>query len=163
MNKQCIVTYFNPANYYPARTTKTDKDFARKLDFKDVKFPVKIKDIPKIEKKNLIGISVFGYENKKKYSIYVSKKCCEEKYVDLLLIGEEGKGHYVLIKDFNTFMYDHTLHQGKSIFVVMQWLSLLRNFIQQSLNSDSAHFQILLTACQRFVMVRISDTGSGWK
>ena len=30
------------------------------------------------------------------------------KKVDLLLKGEEGKLHYVLIKDFNTFMYDHT-------------------------------------------------------
>ena len=40
-------------------------------------------------------------------------KCCEEKYVDLLLIGEEAKRHYVLIKDFNTFMYGHTLHCGR--------------------------------------------------
>ena len=38
------------------------------------------------------------------------KKCREEKHVDLLLIGEEGKIHYVLIKDFNTFMDNHTLH-----------------------------------------------------
>ena len=42
--------------------------------------------------------------------IYQKKKCCEEKNVDLSLTGEEGKRHYVLIKDFNTFMYDHTLH-----------------------------------------------------
>ena len=32
------------------------------------------------------------------------------------MIGEEGKRHYVLIKDFNTFMYDHTLHCGKKNF-----------------------------------------------
>ena len=32
------------------------------------------------------------------------------------MIGEEGKGHYVLIKDFNTFMFDHTLHRGKNHF-----------------------------------------------
>ena len=72
-----------------------------------LKFPVKIRDIYKIEKKNSIGISVFDYENKEKHPIYVSKKCCEEKHVDLLLIGEKGKRHYVFIKDFNTFMYDH--------------------------------------------------------
>ena len=40
------------------------------------------------------------------------KKCCEEKHVGLVLLGEEGKGH-VLIKDFNTFVYDHTLHPGR--------------------------------------------------
>ena len=32
------------------------------------------------------------------------KKCFKEKHVDLLLIGEEGKRHYVLIKDLNTLM-----------------------------------------------------------
>ena len=46
----------------------------------------------------------------------MSKKCCEEKHVDLLLIGEKGKRHYVLVKDFNTFMYDHTLHGGTKHF-----------------------------------------------
>ena len=40
------------------------------------------------------------------------KKCCEEKHVDLVLLGEEGKGH-ALIKDFNTFVYDHTLPRGR--------------------------------------------------
>ena len=58
-----------------------------------MKFPVKIRDIHKIEKKNSIGITVFGYENKEKYPIYVLKKCCEEKHVDALLIGEGEKKH----------------------------------------------------------------------
>ena len=58
-------------------------------------------------------ISVFRYENKAKYPIYLSKKCCEDKDVDLLLIGEGEKKHYVFNKDCNTFMYDHTLHRGK--------------------------------------------------
>ena len=44
------------------------------------------------------------------------KKCFEEKYVDLLLIGEKGKRHYPLIKDFNTFLYDDTLHRGRKPF-----------------------------------------------
>ena len=69
-----------------------------------------------MKKKNSFGISVFGYENKEKHPIYVSKKCCKEKHVDLLLIAEEGKRHYVLIKDFNTFMYNHTLHRGRKHF-----------------------------------------------
>ena len=35
----------------------------------NIKFPVKIKDIHKPEKKNSIDIRVLGYENKEKYSI----------------------------------------------------------------------------------------------
>ena len=65
------------SNHHRARITKADKDFAKKLDFKDTKFPVKIRDIHKIEKNNSISISVFGYENKEKHSIYELKKCCE--------------------------------------------------------------------------------------
>ena len=57
-----------------ARVTKVDKDFSKTLDFKDmISFLVKIRDIHKIENKNSMGISVFGYKNKKNYSIYVSK------------------------------------------------------------------------------------------
>ena len=72
--KMCLVRYLNLANHHPARITKADKDFANRIDFKDIKFPVKIRDTHKIEKqKNSIGISVFGYKNKEKYPIYVSK------------------------------------------------------------------------------------------
>ena len=37
-------------------------------------FPAKIRNIHKIEKKNSISISVFGYEDKETHPIYVSKK-----------------------------------------------------------------------------------------
>ena len=36
--------------------------------------------------------------------------------MDLLLTGEKGMRHCVLIKDFNTFMYDHTLPRGRNHF-----------------------------------------------
>ena len=69
--KWCLVRYLNPADHNLRRITKADKDFAKRLDFKDKKFPVKVRDIRKIEKNNFIGISVFSYENKEKYPTYV--------------------------------------------------------------------------------------------
>ena len=39
-----------------------------------------------------------------------------KKHVDLLLLEEKGKWYYVLIKHYNTFMYNHTLHRGRKIF-----------------------------------------------
>ena len=77
--KWCLVRYLHPVDRNPARIKKADKDFAKRLDFKDIKFPVKIRDNHKIEKQDPIEISVFGYENKEKYTMYVSKKCCEKK------------------------------------------------------------------------------------
>ena len=43
----------------------------------------------------------------------------KKNIVDLLLIGEESKRHYVLIKDFNTFMYDNTLIRGKKTVLLL--------------------------------------------
>ena len=51
----------------------------QKIHFKNKKFPV---NIHKIEKQNSIKVSVFGYENKEKHPIYLSKKCFEDKYVN---------------------------------------------------------------------------------
>ena len=49
-----MVKYLNPANHQPVRITKTDQEFPNIHDFNDIKFPVKIKDIQKIYKKNKI-------------------------------------------------------------------------------------------------------------
>ena len=53
---------------------------------------------------------------KKNIQFMYQKNVAKKKHVDLLLIGEEEKRHYVLIKDFNTFMYDHTLHRRRKHF-----------------------------------------------
>ena len=73
--KWSIVRYLNPADYHPARIKKADKDFDKRL----INFPVKVKDIVKIEKKNSIDIGLFGYENKEKHPIYVSKNVVKKK------------------------------------------------------------------------------------
>ena len=40
----------------------------------------------------------------------------KKNVVNLSLIGEEGKRHYVVIKDFNAYTYDHTLYCGRKHF-----------------------------------------------
>ena len=89
-----MVRHLNPTDHISRKNRKSDKDFAKRLDFKNIKFPIKVKD--KIVKKNSIVISAFGYENEEKYPIYVFKKCCEETHVDLLLIGEREKNFMFL-------------------------------------------------------------------
>ena len=87
--KWSIVRYLNPADHNPARITKADQDFAKNLDFKNIKFPVKIRNIHKILEKNSISISVFGYGNKTNIQFMYQKKYCGKKHVDLLFIREE--------------------------------------------------------------------------
>ena len=68
----------------------------------DVTFPVAQKDYRK-------------YEKQEPYPVYISK----EKFNDmlkLLLITKGIEQHYVLIKDFNKFMYNQTKHRERKHF-----------------------------------------------
>ena len=93
--KLCLVRYLHPADHHPVGIRKTEI-------FVNIKFPVKLKIFTNKKK----GIEL---ELKQKLPIYESKapNLCQKTdlwYVDLLLIGEKGKRHYVLIKDFSTFI-----------------------------------------------------------
>ena len=79
-------------NHHQARITKADKDFAKMLGFKGTNFPVKIRDIHKTEKNNSTALIILLMKIKKASNLCI-KKCCKEKHVDLLLIGEEGERH----------------------------------------------------------------------
>ena len=59
-----MVRCLHPGDIHPARIRKINKLLGDESDFEDIKFPVKIKDIHKTEKKNSISISVLGYEIK---------------------------------------------------------------------------------------------------
>ena len=111
----CHIRHINPQEKYPQRIKKTDKQYVGMLDYSDVQFPVSVKHYNKIEKHNSININVFGYENKQPYPIYVSKEKYED-HMELLLITEKENKHYVLIKDFNRFMYNQTKHEHRKHF-----------------------------------------------
>ena len=111
----CHIRHLNSQDKNPQRIKKSDKEHIDKLDYSGIEFPVTTKQYNKIEKQNEININVFGYENKQPYPIFVSK----EKYdrqMNLLLITENDNKHYVLIKDFNRFMFNQTKYEGKKHF-----------------------------------------------
>ena len=58
---------------------------------------------------------MFGYENKLVFPIHVSDKKFEDS-IDLLLLIENDKSHYVYIKDFNRFMFHKTKNKNKKWF-----------------------------------------------
>ena len=70
----------------------------------DDEFPVQEKDFIKIERKNNICINLFVCENKIVSPIYISDQKFEDS-MDLFLLIDNDKSHYVYIKDFNRFMF----------------------------------------------------------
>ena len=64
---------------------------------------------------NKICINVFCYDNKLTYPVYLSNQRFNDN-MDLLLISNEFKSHYVYIKDFDRFMFSKTKNTGKKYF-----------------------------------------------
>ena len=148
----CHIRHLNPQDKYPQRIKKSDKAFIENLNYSGIEFPVTTKQYNKIEKQNEININVFGYENKQKYPIYVSK----EKYEDcmnLLLITENENKHYVLIKDFNKFMYDITKHEKRKHFCMY----CLQHFTSERVLNNHKENCIQLNGAQAIKMPTKDD------
>ena len=85
------------------------------LNYDGIEFPVREKDFSKIETNNNICINKFCYEKRLTFPIYVSDQKFENS-MDLLLVIDENKSHYVYIKDFDRFMFHKTKNKNKKYF-----------------------------------------------
>ena len=112
----CHIRYLNLQSKDSQLIKKVNKAFVDQLDYSNIEFPVDVKQYNKIEKQSNINIIVFGYENKQPYPVYVWKEKFDN-VMNLLLITDGENKHYVLIKDFNRFMFNQTKHQHKQFFL----------------------------------------------
>ena len=97
------------------KNNNVDKKMINDLDYEGIKFSVSKKDYCRIERQNNIGINVFCYENNLTYPVYASDQKFEN-CMDLLLISNENKSHYVYINNFNRFMCNKTKNKNKKYF-----------------------------------------------
>ena len=134
----CHVRHINPVKIHPERITREDKKLANDLNYDGIEFPVREKDFSKIEIRNNICITVFGYENGVAFPIYVSEEKFEN-FIDLLLVFNDDKSHYVYIKDFHRFMFQKTKNKNKKYF----WKSCLQCF--SSKNVLTKHKDVCLS------------------
>ena len=138
----CHIRHSNPQEKNPQRIKKEDKQSIEGLNCEGIEFPVSQKHYDKVEKQNSIRINVFGYENGQPFPIHISKETFEDQ-MNLLLITEDEKKHYVLIKDFNAFMYNQTKHKEKKHFCMfcLQCFSserILANHVNNCLTINGA-------------------------
>ena len=87
-------------------------------------------------------VNVFGYENKV-YPLYISKKCYSQT-LNLLLITEKDKSHYVFIKDFNRLMFSKTKQKDEKHFC----MSRLQNFSTKEILNNHKKRCLLINGCQ---------------
>ena len=60
------VRHLNPRKVHPERITKSDREFAKRLDYSGITFKVTRNQINRIEKQNKINIYLYGYDTVKK-------------------------------------------------------------------------------------------------
>ena len=138
----CHIRHLNPQEKNPQRINKVDKEMINELNYDGIKFPVSQKHYNKVEKQNNIRINVFGYEKGQPFPINISKETFEDQ-MNLLLITEDEKKHYVLIKDFNAFMYNQSKHKERKHFCMycLQCFSserILANHVNNCLTINGA-------------------------
>ena len=93
-----VFTHINPVRIYPERITKKNKQLVNDLDYDWLNFLCEKKILVRLQKKNNICINVFCYKNKLVFPIYILNKKFDNS-MDLLLVTNKNKSHYVYIKD----------------------------------------------------------------
>lgn len=70
----CVTRAFNPVDKHPERITKLLREQSERLDWGDMKFLVKLKEVGGFENLNsLISVNVFGYKEQTIYPLRISK------------------------------------------------------------------------------------------
>ena len=90
-----VLRYLHPKEKHSSRINNL-REYENDLNFKGIDFPVKLKDITKLENQNpdLAGINVFSVnENNKIYPLRLHQKDCQ-KTIDLFLFSKDEKQHY---------------------------------------------------------------------
>ena len=129
------IRHLNPQEDDQQRIEKSDRKMSQELNYQGVKSPFATKHYVKNEEQNSINVNVFGYEDKQFYAVFVSKGS-NEKVLNVLLITEGEKKHYLLIKDFNRMMYNKTKHRERKHFCMhcLQCLSAEEVFSKHKTN-----------------------------
>ena len=90
----------------------------------------------------LLNVNVFRYNNKTS-PFYISEKS-NELVLNVLLTTNEGKSHYVFIKDSNRLMYSKTQNTNKKHFC----MSCLQNFSTKEILNNHRKQCLLINGCQ---------------
>ena len=145
-----ILAKLYPANDHKQRVSNY-KPYEDKINMNGIDYPVKIKDISKVENQNEnLSINVFALEKQEDkktiYPVYISNKNNKEKItIDLLFIESNENTHYCLIKDLDSFKYDKNNHKQytcRNCMQAFQKETTLKNHKEICL--DNKHCNIIL-------------------
>ena len=136
-----------PEKAHLENVSKHLKTVCESLGLNDIKTPVNVQDLPKIETKFNISINLFGHSDSNIYPIQTTKSTAE-KHVDLLVTSNSETNHYIWIKNFNRLCYNVTKHKAKKFFCK----HCIQHFASESILQKHKEDCMLLTKCQAIEM-----------
>ena len=106
-----VTRALHPCEDHPERIDTTLIRATEKYNWDGITFPAALNQIGKFEKQNpTISVNVFGYEISV-YPLRISEHE-REKQVDLLLVSDEDKQHYCLIKSMSRLLSNQASKHG---------------------------------------------------
>ena len=98
----CVLRYLHPKGKN-AELLSDLRQYENSLNTKGIAFPVRVKDISKFERLNpdLPGINVFSVNERNKFYPLRMAQRDPQKTIDLFLYEEDGRYHYLLIRNFS--------------------------------------------------------------
>ncbi|XP_071056426.1 uncharacterized protein [Onthophagus taurus] len=115
----CLTAALHPANHSHDRTTSYPH-YSQVLNLQGITFPITLKDIINVEKLNNLSINVYELlsSSSGKYTvegpIYFTKQR-RDIHINLLYLYENGKGHFVLIKNLSRLISNQWVNRNGSI------------------------------------------------
>lgn len=108
--KWCMVAALSPTPINSNRTTSYNINICSEiihlengiiLNFENMEFPLTLQKVKVFEKKNDISVNVFGYEKDEIVGPYHLTKNEKDVHVNLMLLHNNGRYHYILIKNMS--------------------------------------------------------------
>ena len=112
----CVLRALNPVERDKERIDDKLKSKINTVNMGDIHYPVTLKDVSKFEKLNPdIAVSVYAYDESYIVGpLRISEHVDRLYKINLLLISDENKTHYCLIKDFTKLVSRQSnKHKGK--------------------------------------------------
>ena len=117
-----VLRALNPRERDNERIDKGLKKKEDSLNMTGIAYPIQLNALDKFERQNpTISINVFGYEESI-YPLRVSK-CGDREVVNLLLISDEEKQHYCLIKSMSRLLSSQTSKRNGVQYYCMRCLN----------------------------------------
>ena len=149
----------NPEPRKLERVSSHLKNVCETLGLNDIKTPVNVQDLPKIESQYKVSINLYGHSESKKnptdsyinpiqiYPIHITQSTAA-KHIDLLVTTNTETNHYVWIKNFNKLCAGVTKNTSKKFFCK----HCIQHFPSKERLEKHLMDCIVLTKCQAIQM-----------